>query len=221
MAQITPISSSRPSTKLVKSPKPVFYLLAGPNGAGKSTLYKALALQGTIPVSAEFVNADLHESAQLQHIADVQARSEAARHWADARRAELLRGGQSFVSETVFSHESKLALIEEAQQLGFLVMLIVVCLDDPQRLLARVAGRVTEGGHAVPPERILARYPRTLANLAVAVRLADVAILYDSEAVSPGTHRVVAICRRDWTEEKISPLPGWAKRVLNAAELNE
>ncbi|PKO44049.1 MAG: hypothetical protein CVU30_06085 [Betaproteobacteria bacterium HGW-Betaproteobacteria-3] len=40
--------------------KPVFYLLAGPNGAGKSTLYRALVLAGTIPVAAEFVNADLH-----------------------------------------------------------------------------------------------------------------------------------------------------------------
>jgi predicted ABC-type ATPase len=219
MAQITPISASRSSTQPAKPAKPVFYLLAGPNGAGKSTLYKALTLQGTIPASAEFVNADLHEAAQLQHIADPEARSEAARHWADGRRAELLRTGQSFVSETVFSHESKLALIEEAQQLGFFVMLIVVCLDDPQRLLARVAGRVTEGGHAVPPERILARYPRTLANLAVAVRLADVAILYDSEAVSAGTHKAVAICRREWTEEKVSPLPGWALTVLSGADV--
>jgi predicted ABC-type ATPase len=217
MAQVTPISSSRPSTQPAKPAKPVFYLLAGPNGAGKSTLYKALLLQGTIAPSAEFVNADLHEAAHLQHIADLEARSEAARHWADARRAELLKTGQSFVSETVFSHESKLALIEEAQQLGFFVMLIVVCLDDPQRLLARVAGRVTEGGHAVAPERILARYPRTLANLSVAVRLADVAILYDSEAVSPGTHRIVAICRRDWTEETISPLPAWALTILSGA----
>jgi predicted ABC-type ATPase len=38
--------------------------------------------------------------------------------WADARRAELLNAGQSFVSETVFSHASKLALIEEAQAQG-------------------------------------------------------------------------------------------------------
>jgi predicted ABC-type ATPase len=217
MAQITPISASRSSNQPAKPAKPVFYLLAGPNGAGKSTLYKALTLQGTIPASAEFVNADLYEAAHLQHIADPLARSEQARHWADARRAELLKAGQSFVSETVFSHESKLALIEEAQQLGFFVMLIVVCLDDPQRLLARVAGRVTEGGHAVPPERILARYPRTLANLSVAVRLADVAILYDSEPVSPGTHKMAAICRRDWTEETVSPLPGWAKKVLGDA----
>ena len=201
--------------------KPVFYLLAGPNGAGKSTLYKALMLQGTIPASAEFVNADLHEAAELQHLTDPLARSEQARHWADARRAALLQAGQSFVSETVFSHESKLALIDQAQQLGFFVMLIVVCLDDPQRLLMRVAGRVTEGGHAVPPDRILARYPRTLAHLAVAVRLADLAILYDSEAVSPGTHRAVAICQRNWTEEKVNEMPAWSQRVLNVATSTE
>lgn len=201
--------------------KPVFYLLAGPNGAGKSTLYKALMLQGTIPASAEFVNADLHEAAELQHLTDPMARSEQARHWADARRTALLQARQSFVSETVFSHESKLALIDQAQQLGFFVMLIVVCLDDPQRLLMRVAGRVTEGGHAVPPDRILARYPRTLANLTVAVRLADLAILYDSEAVSPGTHRAVAICQRGWTEEKVSDMPAWAQRVLNVTTSKE
>ena len=71
----------------------------------------------------------------------------------------------------------------------------------------------------MPPERILARYPRTLANLAVAVRLADLAILYDSEVVRPGTHKAVAICRRDWTEEKVDPLPVWAKSILKDARL--
>ena len=195
--------------------KPVFYLLAGPNGAGKSTLYKALVQGGTLPAAAEFVNADLHEGEHLQHIADPQARSEAARLWADARRAALLKTGQSFVSETVFSHESKLALIEEAQAQGFFVMLLVVCLDDPNHLLQRVANRVTEGGHNVPAERILARYPRTLGNLAVAVRIADAAVLYDSYAVAAGTHTAVAICKKEWTQERVAPLPGWARQVLS------
>ncbi|MDD2924671.1 zeta toxin family protein [Rhodoferax sp.] len=194
--------------------EPVFYLLAGPNGAGKSTLYRALVLAGTIPATAEFVNADLHEAAHLQHITDPEQRSEHARQWADARRAALLRAGQSFVSETVFSHESKLALIQEAQAKGFFVMLLVVALDQPERLLARVAQRVTEGGHPVPPERILARYPRTLAHLTHAVRVADAAILYDSAEVTPGTHTAVATCKGDWTQELVQPMPEWARRVL-------
>lgn len=194
--------------------QPVFYLLAGPNGAGKSTLYRALVLAGTIPATAEFVNADLHEAVHLQHITDPEQRSEQARQWADARRAALLQAGQSFVSETVFSHESKLALIQEAQAKSFFVMLLVVALDQPERLLARVAQRVLEGGHPVPPERILARYPRTLAHLTHAVRLADAAILYDSADVSPGTHTAVATCKGDWTRELVQPMPEWARRVL-------
>ena len=97
---------------------PIFYLLAGPNGAGKSTLYKALATIGTIDQAAEFVNADLYEAAHLLHIQDPLARSIAARDWADARRSELLRQKKSFVSETVFSHESKILLIDEAKRQG-------------------------------------------------------------------------------------------------------
>lgn len=194
--------------------KPVFYLLAGPNGAGKTTLYQALVLAGVIPAEAEFVNADQCEAAQLQHISDAQARSEQAQRWAETRRAELLQAGQSFVSETVFSHPSKLALIEQAQAQGFFVMLLVVALDEPERLLERVAQRVAEGGHAVPPTRILARYPRTLAHLVQAVRTADAAVLYDSLNVTPGTHTAVALCKKAWTQELVQPLPAWAQRVL-------
>lgn len=194
--------------------QPVFYLLAGPNGAGKSTLYRALVLAGTISATAEFVNADLYEAERLQHITDPEQRSAQARQWADTRRTKLLQAGQSFVSETVFSHASKLALIQEAKAKGFFVMLLVVALDRPERLLERVAQRILEGGHPVPPERILARYPRTLANLTQAVRLADAAILYDSADVTPGTHTAVASCKGDWMQELVQPMPEWARRVL-------
>lgn len=194
--------------------KPVFYLLAGPNGAGKSTLYRALVLEGTIPATAEFVNADLYEAAHLKHIADPAHRSKQAQQWADARRMELLQTGHSFVSETVFSHASKLALVQEAQAMGFFVMLLAVALDQPERLLARIAQRVLEGGHSVPPKRTLARYPRTLAHLTQAVRIADAAILYDSADATPGTHTAVAMCKGDWTQELVQPLPAWARRVL-------
>lgn len=208
------MAQARASTPRRRKHKPVLYLHAGPNGAGKTTLYRALLLTGTLPADAEFVNADHHEAAHLQHIADPQARSKAAQQWAEARRAELLQAGQSFVSETVFSHPSKLALIEQAQAQGFFVMLLVVALEDPQQLLQRVAQRVREGGHAVPEARVLARYPRTLAHLTRAVRLADAAVLYDSQDLNPGTHTAVALCKKTWTQELVQPLPAWAQRVL-------
>ena len=79
----------------------LFFFLSRLNGAGKFRLYRAAVAEGLIPADAEFVNTDLHEAAHLQHIADLQARSEQARQWADGRRTDLLCCGQSFVSETV------------------------------------------------------------------------------------------------------------------------
>ena len=198
--------------------QPVFYLLAGPNGAGKSTLYKAVLAEGLVPRAAPFVNADLHETAALLHIADPAERSQQARHWADTERARCLSVGASFVSETVFSHTSKLDLIAAAQRAGFAVVLLVVCVNDPNMLLGRVAQRVEEGGHPVPPERILSRYPRTVRHLSMAVRRADLALLYDTsaplgEAVQPP--RMVARLRRGEVVWQAETPPPWALSVLN------
>ena len=173
--------------------------------------------EGILGPPLEFVNADPHERAHLQHITSGEERSRAARTWADGRRATLLATRTPFATETVFSHPSKLDLIANAQRQGFTVALYVVALDDPQRLLGRVAQRVREGGHPVPPERILARYPRTLANLAQAVRLADVAYLYDAMEVTEGGPRLVAIRTATATTALVDAMPDWVQRMLGAA----
>ncbi|AOS79550.1 MULTISPECIES: zeta toxin family protein [Hydrogenophaga] len=196
---------------------PVFYLLAGPNGAGKSTLYRSAVASGLIPADIEFVNADLHEASALGHISDARQRSTEARRWADARREQLLHAGQSFVSETVFSHPSKVELMRAARAAGFQVVLLVVCVDDPKQLPDRVAQRVEQGGHTVPADRILARYPRTLEHLAQAVPLADLSLLFDTTArrgqdiVPP---RLVARLRRGVPTFTLDPLPRWAQGLL-------
>jgi predicted ABC-type ATPase len=197
--------------------KPIFHLLAGPNGAGKSTLYRALVASGSISSQLEFVNADLYEQRHLQHITDLQKRSEAARDWADSRREALLNAKTGFVSETVFSHESKLALITQAQTMGFDVVLYVVSLDDPQRLLARVNQRVREGGHNVPASRILGRYPRTMTNLKKAVRLADLTLIYDAAEVEQGAHLLVAMCEKEQTTLLVTEPPRWVRTLLQRA----
>ena len=190
----------------------ILHLIAGPNGAGKSTLYEYL-IAPRYP-ALEFVNADLHERDQLAHIGSAHKRSEAARGWADARRASLLRRRVSFVTETVFSHPSKLELIQTAQARGFSVVLYVVCLDEPRVLLQRVRRRVDEGGHHVPPNKILQRYPRTLAHLAQAVKLANMSMLFDAQDVSEGGPRLLAVCSGSDVELHASPLPRWAAGML-------
>ena len=196
---------------------PVFYLLAGPNGAGKSTLYRSGVTERLIPATAEFVNADLQETSHLQQVADPVERSRQARQWADARRTQCLTEGKSFASETVFSHISKLDLISAAQRAGFVVVLLVVCVDDPQQLLGRVGQRVQEGGHAVPPERVLARYPRSLQHLGVAVWRADLALLYDTSRPPDEVFQPPALVARLRAGEvvwRLDSLPAWAQRVL-------
>lgn len=81
-------------------------------------MYRSAVASGLLPPDAEFVNADLHEAHALQHITDPELRSAQARAWADARRAACLAQGQSFVSETVFSHPSKLALLYDTSGVG-------------------------------------------------------------------------------------------------------
>ena len=146
-------------------------------------------------------------------------RSQAARDWADAQRASELAGGESFVSETVFSHESKLALIDEAPAQGYVVALYVLALDDLQRLLARVQRQVQEGGHFVPPDKILARYPRTLRNLSHAVSLATVAYLYEARDLEDGGPFMVAMCEGARVTTFSDHLPRWTQTLLGMEEV--
>lgn len=191
---------------------PVLHLIAGPNGAGKSTLHNYL-IEPRYP-GLEFVNADHFERDHLQHIKNPGQRSLAARTWADERRLELLTQRVSFVSETVFSHPSKLTLIQQAQALGFSVLLYVVCLDEPRILLRRVRQRIKEGGHSVPNNKILERYPRTIANLTRAVHIADMSILFDASDTSTGGPHLLATCAGGQTEYHTPILPQWAAKVL-------
>jgi predicted ABC-type ATPase len=193
---------------------PTFHLLAGPNGAGKSSLYRALVAEDAISPQFEFVNADIYERDHLKRIKNHLKRSQAARSWAEGRRTVLLQSGTSFVSETVFSHESKIELIVDAKQAGYQILLYIVSLDDPEKLIERVSNRVQEGGHDVPTDKILSRYPRTLANLAKALPLADVAFLYDSQDVKDGGLQHVATCSKGVLIEGVESFPEWTRTIL-------
>lgn len=194
---------------------PVLHLIAGPNGAGKSTLYDYLIAprHPALPL----VNAQVHAQEALQHVPDAQ-RVEAARAWADQRREELLRAGQSFVTETAFSHASRVALIAQARSLGYEVVLYALCLDEPRRLLARVNQRVREGGHAVPTHKVLERYPRTLDNFRRAVRMADLAFLLDAADAQEGGPRLIASIVSGQMHLHTVLRPRWVEKVLGFAE---
>jgi predicted ABC-type ATPase len=176
--------------------------VAGPNGAGKSTFVSAVLQPSThLPlVNADVIAAERWPEAQAEHA------YEASKAAAD-ERSRLMRAGASFITETVFSHPSKLDLVAHATGLGYLVQLHVILV--PASLpAARVAARVAQGGHDVPGEKISQRYARVWPLVAAARDLADRTTFYDnSRAARP--FRVVATFERgrpigtpswpDWT----------------------
>lgn len=151
-------------------------LVVGPNGAGKSTFIR-LTLAPSLRAGVAFVNAD--EIARQRWPEDPEGHSyEAARIAAETRTA-LINSGESFIAETVFSHPSKLELIDEARQAGYLVMLHVVLV--PQELVVpRVRKRVEAGGHDVPAQKVIERYHRLWPLVATAMQRADGAVVYDN-----------------------------------------
>jgi predicted ABC-type ATPase len=193
---------------------PAFYLFAGPNGSGKSTLQRFLARRFPDLGAVEFVNAD--EIAKALGGEDTPERAEQARLAADRRRAELMRAGTSFCSETVFSHESKIELVESAKQAGFEVHLFVVCVENPGLSELRVQQRAARGGHRVPPNKIRARFPRTLKNLERAILRADRCLVFDNSALSALPRLVLALEAGRLVFE--SPeVPQWAQSLYAIA----
>jgi predicted ABC-type ATPase len=161
---------------------PVLHVLAGPNGSGKSTfVHQVLGPVTGLP----FVNAD--EIATERWPGDEEAHAYEASAAAAARRDAALERRRSFITETVFSHASKVDLVRRAAAAGLLVSLHVMVIPVEVTVL-RVDHRVGQGGHTVPPAKIRDRYARLWALVVEARALADRTTFYDnSRAAAPFT----------------------------------
>jgi predicted ABC-type ATPase len=184
---------------------PELILLAGPNGAGKSTFYEAHLQDAGLP----FLNADV--VAKELGLGDYEA-SRAL----DELRDFYIKRHVSFISETVFSDPvgAKLAMLRKAITQGFAVHLIFIGLESPALSEARVHHRVENGGHAVPLDKIAARYPRSLANLAEAIKFVPSVKLFDnSDPENP--HRQIAHFQAGVLKwQTMERIPGWARPYL-------
>ncbi|MBK8613410.1 MAG: zeta toxin family protein [Flavobacteriales bacterium] len=87
--------------------------------------------------------------------------------------------------ETVFSHSSKLAVMDKARKNGYKVYLYFVATESPLMNVDRVKTRVKQGGHDVPAEKIVERYWRSLKQLVPALDLCYHAFLFDNSGEEP------------------------------------
>lgn len=187
--------------------RPQLWVLAGGNGAGKTTFHR----QFLEPRGVLFANAD-ELARQIDPVSPEQYSYRAAQ-MVGHLRSELLRERRSFCFETVFSHPSKIDFLAAAKSVGYEIILVIVHLESPALNQARVAQRVSEGGHAVPADKVASRIPRTLQNLRKALPLCDQVHMLDNSSASSPLERV-AVLKAQMPMFLAEPLPGWVGELL-------
>lgn len=169
---------------------PRVIIIAGPNGAGKTTFAREfLPHEAGCPV---FVNADLI-AAGLAPFAPETAAIRAGRLMLD-ELARHFSARNSFAFETTLAGRGYASHIGQWRAAGYRVKLIFLRLDTPQTAIARVAQRVRQGGHDIPPDTIRRRFTAGLRNFReLYAPLIDAWALYDNSGPAPALI--------DWSEE--------------------
>ena len=130
----------------------------------------------------------------------------AAARVADALRRELVKQRESFVFETVFSDPvgEKVAFLKSAAEVGYKTILCFIRTAGPEVSEQRVAMRVSQGGHDVPTEKLVQRFPRILANLKRALRELPQVWIFDNNDLRSPYRRV----------NLKGPVPKWLAPLL-------
>lgn len=153
------------------------YIIAGCNGAGKTTA--SLTILPYVLDCREFVNAD-EIAKELSPFHPESVAFEAGRMMLN-RIDLLIEREESFSFETTLAAKSYHGLIKKAKGKGFKVILLFYWLRSIELAKARVAIRVQEGGHNIPPDVIERRYKSGITNLfRIYLPMVDEWFLYDN-----------------------------------------
>ncbi len=163
--------------KSKKSRSPRCIVIAGPNGAGKTTFAREF-----LPREAgilHFVNADLI-AAGLSPLKPELAALAAGRLLLSGLD-QLVAVRADFAFESTLSGHAYAARLRKWKAQGYRIEMVFLRLTSVRLALRRIAGRVRQGGHGVPPDDVRRRFQRGWKNFrSIYSGLADAWAVYDN-----------------------------------------
>lgn len=160
--------------------KRVLYIFAGPNGSGKSSIVAKYLHER--PYLNYYCADEISKELPFQKIEDESKRNFEAMQETERRVYEAMEDGMAVAYETVLSSDYKWPIFDKALTLGYHITVIFVTTQNPKINLARVQQRVAAGGHPVPPEKIVARYEKSMQRLPKLMTYAQDAFVFDNSA---------------------------------------
>lgn len=174
-------------------------VFAGPNGSGKSSARDAIVNPVEVVIDPDRIAREINP-------ANPSAGNDPAGRAAVRLFDQSIAQGKSVSMETTLTGHSAVVRMQRAKDSGYTVGLIYVALNDPELNVRRVAARVRQGGHGIPPDTVRKRVGTSLANLPRALAIADQAIVLDN---SGETHRRILETASGRVTYLAEQLPQW------------
>lgn len=152
-------------------------IVGGPNGAGKTSSAPSI-IPRRLRIH-EFINAD--EIARGLSPFNPEGAAVAAGRLMMESIKSLVQRGQSFAFETTCAGRAHAYWLRKCKAADWQVTLLFLWLPTPQAAINRVAKRVREGGHGIPPDVVIRRWKAGATNMRnIYLPLSDFAMIYDN-----------------------------------------
>ena len=198
-------------------------VIAGVNGAGKSSVLGATIREA----GGAYFNPDEETRALLDDRSSLTLAQANSLAWQLGRRAleRSIENRTDFTFETTLGGRTIAHLLQRAADSGLEVIVRYVGLDGVERHIARVAARVTRGGHHIDEARIQERYTASREHLILLLpHLTDLIVFDNSlerdpeegEAPEP---RILLEMENGRTRfiPPVEQIPAWARPIVAAA----